>query len=66
MYLIIILLAIIIALCIVFKPKFEINLAVDDNHNIYTIYLNYIWFDKDDDKIRDKVKLFTFKRKKKQ
>lgn len=63
MGIIITIVVILIGLYIPLKPEFEINLEVDEQYNNYQIYISYLWYNDDDEKIRKKTKLFKFRRK---
>lgn len=63
MGIIITIVVILVGLYIPLKPEFEINLEVDEQYNNYQIYISYLWYNDDDEKIRKKTKLFKFRKK---
>lgn len=63
MGIIITIVVILVGLYIPLKPEFEINLEVDEQYNNYQIYISYLWYNNDDEKIRKKTKLFKFRKK---
>lgn len=63
MGIIITIVVILVGLYIPLKPEFEINLEIDEQYNNYQIYISYLWYNDDDEKIRKKTKLFKFRKK---